>query len=1529
MGLFTSLKGSSNVISFFTANAKYFFFETVLTIHFFVFTGSGLFLAPNKLYFACFLSVLNLEKNKHSQAKKVFTGKMQGVAVALGAVGTTLGATALGIAVDAQSQVNNLTLATASGDGVSIVANGSPPNFETKGLVAGSSITLVSTGSDITISAQPTSLSSAGGSETLVATGSSSPNLLIKGLTAGSNVSMVSTDSDVTINVLGSAGVVGVPPTVTGNIAQFDNTTAAAISDSGVSGSNLFLLDGSRAMNGDISMASRSIIGVADIAGAVKTSSVDQLVTNPSTSGAGNVAVFSDSTGKVILDSGASLDQYLPLSGGTMSGNINMASHNLTSVGSIGGGVKTSDPDELVTNSGTSVAGNVATFFNTSGNIIMDSGKSLDEYLPLAGGTMSGDIDLGNHSVIGVANIAGAVKTSNSDQLVTNPSSATAGNVAIFSDTTGKVIIDSSASLDNYLPLAGGTMTGNIAMSNNDITNIASLSGSVKTSNVNQLVTNTTTAVVGHVATFSDTSGNIITDSGASLGEYLPLAGGTMTGDVDFGNHSISGVTNIGGSVKTSNVNQLVTNATTSVAGNVAVFLNTTGNVLTDSGKSLSEYLPLAGGTMSGNISMGTHDITSITSIIGAVKTSNVNQLVTNPGTSTAGHVAVFSDTSGNVITDSSASLSQYLPLAGGTMSGNLSMGTHAITAITNIAGAVKTSSVDQIVTNPGTSTAGNVAVFSDTSGNIITDSSASLSQYLPLAGGTMTGDLNMNGHVITTNANGDILIGNGATTSGTDGIAIGKTATVGGTDSIAIGRGASTNSTSSIAIGQGATSNGAPNTVIGTGASVLGGNNSTVIGSGASATSDNTVLVGRDSTGNNGSVVLGVLCTTGNDGIAIGNVCTSGAGSAYVFGNNATNSAPNSLFISNGAMLNIRSDATCALGTPTEPFNKLYLNSDVVGTSAMSVDSSGALTVGSASATSVVMGHSSAATTVNGSATVIDSAGAVTIGPTNATSTTVGRVAAPTTVTGSTTAVDSAGAVNVAPTSATSLTLGRSAAPTSLTGSTATIDSAGSLTVGPTSATSLALGRTGAATTMTGLTTAIDSVGALTVGPTGATSLVLGRVGAATTMTGLTTAIDSAGALTVAPTNATSLVLGRSGATTSVNGSSTVVDSAGAVTVAPTSATSLTLGRTAAPTSLTGLTATIDSAGSLTVGPTSATSLAIGRAAAATTITGLTTAVDSAGALTIAPTNATSLALGRAGAATTVTGLTTAIDSAGALTVGPTNATSLAIGRAGAATTVTGLTTAVDSAGALTVAPTSATSLALGRTGAATTVTGSTTAVDSAGALTIAPTSATSLVVGRSGASTTLNGSSTVVDSAGAVTVGPTNATSLAVGRSGAATTINGSTTALDSAGAVTIATTNASSLTIGRSAVATTVNGSTVTTGGNLIPSGTNTLDLGSTSAAYKNTHTNGLYLRNTGTGATIGNSQLSSGAVTVNTTFASTGARYFLTYRKVTNTAPSNAGTLYVANDDIVNGTSFVIRSSNASDANLVDWIIVQNF
>ncbi len=109
----------------------------------------------------------------------------------------------------------------------------------------------------------------------------------------------------------------------------------------------------------------------------------------------------------------------------------------------------------------------------TSGTLALTS--DLSAYLPLAGGTMTGTLNMGGQNITNAGTIYGAfVGNLTGNVTGTSTGALTLGNIAASDYSTDA---ERNAALANYLPLAGGTMTGNLDMGGNDITNTGTISG--------------------------------------------------------------------------------------------------------------------------------------------------------------------------------------------------------------------------------------------------------------------------------------------------------------------------------------------------------------------------------------------------------------------------------------------------------------------------------------------------------------------------------------------------------------------------------------------------------------------------------------------------------------------------------------------------------------------------------------------------------------------------------------------------------------------------------------------------------------------------------------------------------------------------------------------------------------------------------------------------------------------------------------------------------------------------------------------
>lgn len=212
-----------------------------------------------------------------------------------------------------------------------------------------------------------------------------------------------------------------------------------------------------------------TLAGTAADGGALAslTTTVGNKTSTSGTVTAGHLAVYADSSGKVLTDGGAVPSGGSGGSGGTtLPNSAPFVSTNSVGVGEAG---------------------------------VVGSGLHYDATTA----TLSALLTIG--TTTGTAADGGTVATltSNLGAKATGPSSAVTGHLATFADTTGKVLQDGGA------PLAIGTATGTAA----DGGTVATLATTVAAK-----VSHTGTVVAGHLAVFSDTTGLVLQDGGAVPG---------------------------------------------------------------------------------------------------------------------------------------------------------------------------------------------------------------------------------------------------------------------------------------------------------------------------------------------------------------------------------------------------------------------------------------------------------------------------------------------------------------------------------------------------------------------------------------------------------------------------------------------------------------------------------------------------------------------------------------------------------------------------------------------------------------------------------------------------------------------------------------------------------------------------------------------------------------------------------------------------------------------------------------------------
>ena len=313
------------------------------------------------------------------------------------------------------------------------------------------------------------------------------------------------------------------------------------------------------------------------------------------------------------------------------------------------------------------------------------------DYLPLAGGTMTGPIDMNGQTIDSLPEPTEPDRAANKQYVDT-------GDTKLQEQVNAK------------LPKSGGTMTGAIMMNNQAVTGLPTPA-------------NPTDAVTKEYA-----------DDLKS--QMLPSSGGTMSGAINMGNNTITALGAPVGDTDATNkeyVDDAITSAIKSAEGDAdAKYLPLAGGTMTGPIKGLEnptendeaankayvdaqvsgagttadgKYLALAGGTMTGPIAMGGQKIT------GAADPTE------NQDVATKAYVDVEIANVGGT----------YLPLAGGTMTGPVEMGNNKITGL-----ATPTENTDA-------ATKAYVDDLAQQSGN-----------YLPIDGGTMSGDIDMGNNSIT-----------------------------------------------------------------------------------------------------------------------------------------------------------------------------------------------------------------------------------------------------------------------------------------------------------------------------------------------------------------------------------------------------------------------------------------------------------------------------------------------------------------------------------------------------------------------------------------------------------------------------------------------------------------------------------------------------------------------------------------------------------------------------------------------------------
>lgn len=367
--------------------------------------------------------------------------------------------------------------------------------------------------------------------------------------------------------------------------------------------------------------------------------------------------------------------------------------------------------------------------------------------------------------------VSGPTYVRKSDNIISCSTPQTTDNLVSFSGSQ-KVIQDSgiSASTGPWLPLAGGTMSGSIAMGTNNITNVGNLSGATNSRTADNIVSNTGSGTLNNLVSF--VSDKVVKDSGisASSGPWLPLAGGTMSGDINMGVNNLTNVNNILTTFSTVTIGKSNINPSTNsicVGANNTIPVPIGGlSIVYGNGNNMSSSINgqniIYGYNNSDSNSSGgsfiygfgnTNGTGSRNMMFGRDNTipNGVNDalVIGFNGTNSTSNSILFQNATANIRPGTSntcdlgttASRFKDIQLSG------------------SVVGSVNTRAANDIVSNTGASTSGNLCSFSGTSGKVITDSALLATNIVTNTGGTVT-----SGQVVTFSGTTGRLITNSTT---------------------------------------------------------------------------------------------------------------------------------------------------------------------------------------------------------------------------------------------------------------------------------------------------------------------------------------------------------------------------------------------------------------------------------------------------------------------------------------------------------------------------------------------------------------------------------------------------------------------------------------------------------------------------------------------------------------------------------------------------------------------------------------------
>ncbi len=610
---------------------------------------------------------------------------------------------------------------------------------------------------------------------------------------------------------IGNDLVTGPASAVNNNLASFNGTSGKVISDSGVLGTNIFLRDGSRTATGDFDMNNHELKNVKAIRPFTPNVNIGN---STSLSGVSNGQIVIGDFTTTTSDNAICIGLQNTAKGNSVAIGKETISGTLATVVGYKSSMGFHTDTNIYGHDNFSSADSADIFGVNQTNNQINSlllGNGSYQNIRATGGVC----DLGTSSVpfqslYSNASVIGTVNSRLTNDIVSNTSTGASGNLPKF--VSDKVIQDSGIAASTitggpFLKLDGtSSMTGDIDANSHKLNNVSQITVS---SGSGDILIGNSTVTSGSAGSISIGQGSTAADDGVALGQSCVSTFASVcigqsctsanAADVCIGYHAAS-TFSVGNSVcvgnsTTCNAGRGVAVGDHAIAAGNAVSIgyassanNSFGIALGNSatagaasaiaiGSSTSNSVTnscLIGNSSIANIRPNNNNVCDLGvvttnafkdvyangSLIGAVKTSAIDSIVTGPGSATGDNICTFNSTTGKIIKDSLLSVFNVVADTGTATIGNLASYTASKTihdsgiVATNVFFADGTRSMSGVLNQSNTTDSTLVS-----NGSIVTLGGIGIAKEITVGGiikGTLTTDS-------TTSTTGAILSAGGA----------------------------------------------------------------------------------------------------------------------------------------------------------------------------------------------------------------------------------------------------------------------------------------------------------------------------------------------------------------------------------------------------------------------------------------------------------------------------------------------------------------------------------------------------------------------------------------------------------------------------------------------------------------------------------------------------------------------------------------------------------------------------------------------